>query len=51
MKEALDCYTNSSYQHPRKCTKNSMENMKTVVRVSRVNQLLDGVGESDDTFS
>ena len=33
MIEALDCSTNSPYQHLRECIKNSMENMSTDVRV------------------
>ena len=33
MKGALDCLTNSPYQHPKKYIKNSMENMHAGVKV------------------
>ena len=32
-KEALDCYSNSSFQHIRKCIGNSMENINSDVRL------------------
>ena len=32
-KEALDCYSNSSFQHIRKCIGNSMENIHSDVRL------------------
>ena len=35
-KEALDYWTNSPRQHPRKCIENSMENMHSDVRVRDV---------------
>ena len=39
-KEALDYWTNSPRQHPRKCIENSMENMHSDVRVYRVKATL-----------
>ena len=39
MKEALDCSTNSPFQHLRKCLENVKEDMHTDVRVERVKKL------------
>ena len=39
MKKALDCSTNSPFQHLRKCLENVKEDMYTDVRVERVKKL------------
>ena len=38
--QALDCQTNSSFHHLRKCTENNMENLHTEFRVQRENVFL-----------